>query len=123
MVCMESYGRGEPPSEDLAWSPDLPTLVAFINAEHGTTFRISERYRHGEQGAAGLVDGSGTRFVLKWTPGARDFGRLLETVRIVDQLRSRWYPAPRYVIRGLHPDGRYVIQSALPGAPVGRLSA
>jgi hypothetical protein len=110
-------------ARSLETAPDLPTLVAFINAQHGTTFRIGERYLHGEQGAVALYNASGARFVLKWTPGARDLSRVRETVRIVDRLRSRWYPVPRFVAMGVHPGGRYVIQTALPGAPVERLSA
>ncbi len=103
-------------------SPDLPTLVAFINAQHGTTFRITDRYLGGEQGAVGLANAESTRFVLKWRPGVRDLDGLTEVIRVVDRLRSRWYPVTRYVVRGLHPSGAYVVQSALPGAPVRRLS-
>jgi hypothetical protein len=102
--------------------PDLPAIVAFINAQHGTTFRISERYLGGEQGASALTNAESVRFILKWTPGAQDFGRLPEILKLVGRLRNRWYPVPRYVIRGLHPAGRYVIQAALPGAPVKRLT-
>jgi hypothetical protein len=103
--------------------PDLPTIVAFINAQHGTTFRISERYLNGEQGASALMNAESVRFVLKWTSGAQDFGRLPDISRLIGKLRNRWYPVPRYILRGLHPAGRYVIQAALPGAPVKRLSA
>jgi hypothetical protein len=59
---------------------------------------------------------------MKWTAGAQDFGRLPEIMALTGRLRSRWYPVPRYVIRGLHPAGRYVVQGALPGTPVRRLS-
>jgi hypothetical protein len=135
---MESPRGGEPHPDNLAGSaapapnqpsderpnggPDLPTLVAFINAQHGTTFRITDRYLGGEQGAVGLANADSTRFVLKWRPGARDLDGLQEVIRVVDRLRSRWYPVTRYVVRGLHPSGAYVVQSALPGAPVRRLS-
>ena len=40
----------------------------------------------------------------------------------MDRLRGKWYPAPRYVARGLHPEGCYSIQSMLPGAPIRRLT-
>lgn len=110
------------PGEQANAGPDLPTLVAFINAQHGTTFRITDRYLGGEQGAVGLANAESTRFVLKWRAGARDLDGLQEVIRIVDRLRSRWYPVTRYVVRGLHPSGAYVIQAALPGATVRRLS-
>jgi aminoglycoside phosphotransferase len=101
----------------------MPTLVAFINAQHGTTFRLTERILHGKPNVAGVYNASGARFIVKWSPGVHDLERLGEAVRLVDRLRSRWYPVPRYVARGLHPGGRYVVQTALPGAPVARLSA
>jgi aminoglycoside phosphotransferase (APT) family kinase protein len=100
----------------------MPTLVAFINAQHGTTFRLSERILHGNRNVAGVYNASSARFIVKWSPGAQDLSRLPEAVRLVDRLRSRWYPVPRYVARGLHPGGRYVVQTALPGAPVTRLN-
>jgi hypothetical protein len=100
----------------------MPSLVAFINAQHGTTFRLSERILHGHRNVAGVYNASSARFIVKWSPGAQDLGRLPEAVRLVDRLRSRWYPVPRYVARGLHPGGRYVVQTALPGAPVTRLN-
>ena len=98
----------------------MPTLVAFINTQHGTTFRLTDRILHGKPNVAGLYNASGARFVVKWTPGARDLGRVPEMVRLVDRLRGRWYPAPRFVATGLHPGGRYVVQTGLPGAPVER---
>jgi Phosphotransferase enzyme family len=101
----------------------MPTLVAFINAQHGTTFRLTDRILHGNRNVAGVYNASGARFIIKWSPGAQDLGRLPQAVRLVDRLRSRWYPVPRYVARGLHPGGRYAVQTALPGAPISRLSA
>jgi hypothetical protein len=113
----------QPEDRPLVGEPDLPTLVAYINAQHGTTFRITDRYLGGEQGAVGLANAESVRFVLKWRPGARDLDGLQAVIRVVDRLRSRWYPVTRYVVRGLHPSGAYVVQSALPGAPVKRLTA
>ncbi len=101
----------------------MPSLVAFVNAQHGTTFRLTERILHGKPNVAGVYNASGARFIVKWSPGVQDLDGVAEAVRLVDRLRSRWYPVPRYVVRGLHPGGRYVVQTALPGAPVMRLSA
>jgi hypothetical protein len=124
----ERAGAAEPAPNQaadrpLVGEPDLPTLVAYINAQHGTTFRITDRYLGGEQGAVGLANAESVRFVLKWRPGARDLDGMQEVIRIVDRLRSRWYPVTRYVVRGLHPSGAYVVQSALPGAQLKRLTA
>jgi hypothetical protein len=149
MIRMGSSHSTEPPADDLAGAPsaepdqrsaepisspggavpslsdapDLPTLVAFINAQHGTTFRLSERILGGKANVMGVYNSSGDRFVIKWSPGAQDLGRSPEMVQLVDRLRSRWYPAPRFVAMGLHPGGHYVVQTALPGAPVERVSA
>lgn len=101
----------------------MATLVAFINAQHGTTFRLTDRILHGKPNVAGVYNASGARFIVKWSVGDQGPDRLGEVVRIVDRLRSRWYPVPRYVARGVHRGGRYVVQTALPGAPVMRLTA
>ena len=100
----------------------MPGLVAFINAQHGTTFRLTDRLLHGKPNVAGVYNAGGARFIVKWSPGAQDLDRLAEAVRLVDRLRSRWYPVPRYVARGMHRGGLYVVQTALTGAPVTRLS-
>jgi hypothetical protein len=100
----------------------MPTLVAFINAQHGTTFRLTDRLLHGKRNVAGLYNANGARFIIKWSPGVQDLDRLTEAVRLVDRLRSRWYPVPRYTLRGLHPAGRYLVQTGLPGAPLSRLT-
>ena len=121
---MGSPRSTEPPADDPAGAaPNMATLVAFVNARHGTTFRLTERILHGHRNVAGVYNAAGARFIVKWSPGAEELERLAETVRLVDRLRSRWYPVPRYVARGVHAGGRYVVQTALPGAPVARLSA
>ena len=43
-------------------------LLDDINRRHGTAFVLLDRYATGEQGAFGLADASGERFVLKWAP-------------------------------------------------------
>lgn len=123
---MGSPDTTEPPPGDVSGAPgdapDMATLVAFINAQHGTTFRLTERQLHGKRNVAGLYNANGVRFIVKWSPGVQDLDRLAEAVRLVDRLRSRWYPAPRYTLRGLHPAGRYLVQTGLPGAPLSRLT-
>ncbi|HZO25151.1 MAG TPA: aminoglycoside phosphotransferase family protein [Chloroflexota bacterium] len=123
---MEGSGNAEPPAGDVPGAPgdapDMPGLVAFINAQHGTTFRLTDRLLHGKRNVAGLYNANGARFIVKWSPGIQDLERLAEAVRLVDRLRSRWYPVPRYTLRGLHPAGRYLVQTGLPGAPLSRLT-
>jgi hypothetical protein len=46
----------------------LEALVAAINEQQGTSFRLGDRFGGGEQGAFALVDAVGTRFVLKRHP-------------------------------------------------------
>ena len=127
MLRMATSSSTEPPADDLTGAtgaaPDMASLVAFINAQHGTTFRLTDRLLHGKPNVAGVYNTNGARFIIKWSPGARDLDRLAEAVRLVDRLRSRWYPVPRYVFRGLHPAGRYIVQTGLPGAPLSRLTA
>jgi aminoglycoside phosphotransferase (APT) family kinase protein len=123
---MESSDTIEPPADARVGAPgdvaDMPALVAFINAQHGTRFRLTDRLLHGHRNVAGLYNASNTRFIIKWSPSDGDDERLDEAVRLVDRLRSRWYPVPRYVMRGTHAGGRYFVQTALPGSPVTRLT-
>jgi hypothetical protein len=48
----------QPPSDLLEW----------INARHGTTYRLLHRYPGGESGAYAVRDAGGGRFALKWDP-------------------------------------------------------
>jgi hypothetical protein len=52
----------------------LPAVLRRINAAHGTAFRLTGRYAHGEQGAFRLRDATGGRYVLKWAPEAAGLG-------------------------------------------------
>jgi hypothetical protein len=124
MSRMEPSRNAGPPADDPAGAaPNMAALVASLNAEHGTAYRLTDRLLHGNRHVAGLYNPSGARFIVKWSPGGGDRDHLAESIRLVDRLRSRWYPVPRYVARGQYDGGRYVIQTALPGAPVTRLSA
>jgi hypothetical protein len=70
MTRMGSSRGAEPPAADLpgtpGGAPDMPTLVAFINAQHGTTYRLTERILHGKPNVAGVYNASGARFIIKW---------------------------------------------------------
>lgn len=126
MTRMESSSSTEPPADDLSGAtgdaPDMASLVAFINAQHGTTFRLTDRILHGKRNVAGLYTAGGERFIVKWSPGTHGLDRLRGATRLVDRLRSRWYPAPRYTAMGLHAGGWYAVLTGLPGAPITRFS-
>jgi hypothetical protein len=123
---MESSDTNEPAVDTLAGPPgdvaDMAALVAYINAQHGTRYRLTDRLLHGHRNVAGLYNASNARFIIKWSPGTGDEERLDEAIRLVDRLRSRWYPVPRYITRGEHAGGRYFVLTALPGSPVIRLT-
>lgn len=101
----------------------LEVLIQQLNAAHQAAFIAGERYVTGEQGAYGLVDAAGRRFVLKWQPGADHLERALYAQAVTEQLRLQGYPAPAYVYIGAALGGTYSIQQALPGAPMHRLTA
>jgi hypothetical protein len=126
MIRMEPSPSTEPSADDLTGATgdavNLASLVAFINDQHGTTFRLTDRLLHGKRNVGGLYTSSGERFIVKWTAGTHGLDRLRDAVGLVDRLRSRWYPAPRYTAMGLHAGGWYAVQTGLPGAPITRFS-
>jgi aminoglycoside phosphotransferase len=100
----------------------LEALVAAINEQQRTSFRLGERFGGGEQGAYALVDAAGTRFVLKRNPVGRTapFERARAVTELLDR---RGYPLARYVATGTTEDAAYAVQELLPGEPMGRLAA
>jgi Phosphotransferase enzyme family len=107
----------EPRVREQGVSDELRSVLRQVNARHGTALVLGERFRRGEQGAFRLRDAAGGESVLKWRPGERDLGRLPVEVPLLDRLRSRGYPIPRYVAWGVleTPPGRYTVQQLLPG--------
>lgn len=89
-------------------SEALALVLQQINAGHGTSFELGERFRRGEQGAFRLRDGAGNGYVLKWKPGVTGLAALPAEVPLLDRLRSAGYPIPRYVTWGVltAPPGR-----------------
>lgn len=92
-----------------------------INQQHGMSFRLLDRYPTGEQGAFGLTDTTGARFVLKWAPDPTALATFQRAARITERLRGRGYPAPHYALFGRTAHGAYAIQHALPGQPLPHL--
>jgi hypothetical protein len=97
-------------------------LLDQINTRHQASFALVERYPDGEQGAFVVADTSGRRWVLKWQAGARNLHWYRGPQRVTDLLRAIGYPAPQYLLVEKLPEGIYSLQSALPGAPMRRLT-
>jgi len=94
-----------------------------INRRHGTTFRLVRRYERGEQGAFALEDGAGRGYVLKCPTYVGYLDGVRAAVTATDALRATGYPVPRYVLSGTIDGTAYAIQEALPGAPMGDVTA
>jgi hypothetical protein len=100
---------------------NLTNLLQRINTLHQTTFTLGERFPNGEQGAFVVRDPLGKRWVLKWSPGARNLQWAQGAQTVTDVLCDVGYPAPEYLLIGKIHEGIYSIQSVLPGAPMQRL--
>jgi len=100
---------------------DPVELLQQVNALHQTTFTLVEKYSDGEQGAFAITDHLNRRWVLKWTPEARNLQWMQGAKTVADLLRSLGYPAPYYLLIGKIPAGIYSIQSVLPGFPMRHL--
>jgi thiamine kinase-like enzyme len=95
-------------------------LIAHINRERGTSYRITGRYAQGESGAARRVaDAHGNRFVLKFGASTNVKVRDAHPGRTTARLRSLGYPAPEYVAVGIAGETWYALQTAMPGEPNG----
>jgi len=98
-------------------------LLDEINQRHGTTFRLVRRYERGEQGAFALEDGAGRGYVLKRPAYAGYLDGVRGAMAATDTLRETGYPVPRYVLSGAIDGTAYAIQEALPGVPMGDVTA
>jgi len=97
------------------------SLLEAINQEHGLALRLAGRYTGGEQGAFALADADGARLVLKWTAGHAALERFRRAASVAGRLRHLGYPTPSYRYYGSAYDTSYMIQSELPGHPMGQL--
>jgi len=98
---------------------DIPDLLRFVNAQHGTSFELRGYLEGGTRGAWEIAEPNGRRAVLK-----RGWGEHLGRIRpLLEQLRARGYPAPDIFLGGRTPDGgSYYVQSLVPGSPIDRLT-
>jgi len=102
------------------------SLIRFldaINQRHGTTFRLVRRYERGEQGAFALEDGAGRSYVLKRPAYAGYLDGVRVAVMVTDALRDTGYPVPHFVLSGAIDGTAYAIREALPGVPMGDVTA
>jgi hypothetical protein len=95
-------------------------ILAHINAQRGTSYRIIGRYAQGESRAARRVaDAHGNRFVLKFGATTNVEVRDAHPGHTTARLRSLGYPAPEYVAVGIAGETWYVLQTAMRGDPIG----
>lgn len=97
---------------------DAAEIVAHINNDRRTSYRMVGRYAAGESGTAmQLIDKASNRYVLKYGSG-HEF-RAENAARTTAKLRDLGYPAPEYVAIGRIEATSYVLQRAMPGTPIG----
>lgn len=101
--------------------PGWADVVARINLELGTGYRLVRPLSGGRQGGAWVVTDetapAGAQWVLTSTLNPGLAARRHETARLVDQLRSRGYPTPQWRAWGAFEDGlAYVIADLFHGA-------
>ena len=96
------------------------TVLDEINRRHSTQFRLGSRPRGGVN-ETWFLDGPGQeRAVLKVDAGS--LSHLHATAAVVDKLRARGYPTPRWLFVGQVESGQtYHVQEFVPGelAPIG----
>jgi Ser/Thr protein kinase RdoA (MazF antagonist) len=79
----------------------LREALAGLARTGGPNLRATGRLAGGEVGATALVDAGGRRYVAKVLPGDRDAGVVLaDRLALLDSLRERGYPLPRYIAAG-----------------------
>jgi hypothetical protein len=74
----------------------LAQVVELIREERGLNLRAIGVFAGGEVGATDVRGEDGSRYVLKWWEGDADAGR--NAARLVERLRQRGYPIPRFVV-------------------------
>lgn len=93
---------------------DAQRVLAEINHTHGTRFSLGLRPSGGVNDVWLLDEPDGGRAVLKTNAGTLD--HLHTTACVVEHLRARGYPTPRWLFTGQIDDGTtYHIQEFVPG--------
>jgi len=92
-------------------------IIAHINRNLGTSYKIVGRYAAGESGLASqVVDPASNRYVLKLGEG-HEF-RPEHAAHVTRLLRGLGYPAPEYVAVGTVAKTSYSLQRVVPGEPI-----
>jgi aminoglycoside phosphotransferase len=92
-------------------------LIDVVGRRHRLRLTPGKRFLWGEQGAFAVADADGRSLVLKWS-SVEASERFQRARRITDCLRSKGYPAPRYVLDGVVDGVSYCLQEMLPGQPM-----
>jgi hypothetical protein len=74
----------------------LSQVVELIREERGLNLRAVGVFAGGEVGATDVRGDDGSRYVLKWWEGDARAGR--DAAALVERLRQRGYPIPRFVV-------------------------
>lgn len=103
---------------------DPAPLLEIIRQTRGQSYRVLQRYPRGAWGAWLVADASGARVVLKcvWDTDWRD--RLELAMGVVDRLRERGAPVPRFLEYG-HDErlGTWYLQERVGGKPLPQLTS
>jgi aminoglycoside phosphotransferase (APT) family kinase protein len=101
---------------------ELPALVERINAHHGTSYALRGSIG-GTHGTWLLEEKGGGRAVLKRGRLPAHLEGMVRLDAIIEHVRARGYPTPRFLHYGADADGRrYTVQELAPGRPLGTLS-
>ena len=101
---------------------ELPALVEWINSHHGTSYVLGGG-AGGTHGAWLLEGADGPTAVLKRGRNPAHLEGMVRLDAIIEHVRARGYPTPRYLHYGADADGRrYTVQELASGAPLGTLS-
>ena len=99
----------------------VSTVLAYVNATHGMSYRLVGRLAGGIQsGAYELRDGQAGRAVLKWSTDRSWARQVLRAAPAVERARLAGWPTPPWLAVGVTPDGEpYQIQEYVDGESIG----
>ena len=104
---------------------DLSGVIRLINERHETAWALVGRLPGGPlQGAHELLGPDAARGVLKWHSRDLSVAQLAAAARAIEELRTRGWPTPRWLVHGVLPDGgAYIVEELIQGVALTRLPA
>jgi len=98
-------------------------IIGIINSNHGTKYKLVNRFSTGEWGAYRIIEPGEKSVVLKFCLDLKDTNIVDADPNlareITDRLRSLGYPAPKHLQSGrLYKKGLYWVQKELSGEPL-----